>query len=146
MSADLELSAVFAAARLTGIVALLDAVAPGASVLFYGSVRPAAGVAPVETPAAVVPLAVPCGTVGDPAPDLGITPVPLAVLALDVTPPPEGQVESDVTLVWCRIVDGAGAEHLRCNVGATGSGALIEVDALNVYAGGYVRITGGVFY
>lgn len=137
MSADL------ATARLLGVLAVLDAVAPGASVLFYVSARPAAGVAPTDSAAAIVPLPVPCGVVGAPPVGLGITPAPLAVLALDVTPPPEGQVSTSGTLLWARIVDGAGVEHLRCTVGATGGGFAIEVDSVAVYAGGYVRVTGG---
>lgn len=140
---DIEISAGLAAARLTGIIALFDAIAPGASVLLYSSTRPAAGVAPTDSAVAIVPLPVPCGIVGAPPEGLGITPVPLAVLALDVTPPPEGQVSASGMLLWARIVDGAGVEHLRCTVGATGAGFAIEVDSVAVYAGGYVRITGG---
>lgn len=142
----IEFDAAFARARLSGIITLLDAVAPGSSVLFHGSVRPAAGVPPVDAALAIVPLPVPCGVIGDPPAGLGITPAPLAFLALKVTPPPEGQVAASGSIVWARIVDGGGVERLRCNVGATGSGLPITVDNLTVYAGGYVRITGGGFF
>lgn len=147
MTATVEISAALAAARLDGTAAVLNAVAPGAFVLFYATTATSAfDETPVEPPLVAIPLANPLGTVGDPAPDLGITPAPLAVLALTVDPAPEGQVTTTGTIAWAQILDGAGAEHIRCPVGEEGSGAPIEVDALAVYAGGYVRIVGGVFY
>ncbi|MDT3669013.1 MAG: hypothetical protein ROZ37_01620 [Aromatoleum sp.] len=142
-----EISAALAAGRLNGTAAVLNAVAPGASVLFYAATATSAfGETPAEPHLVAVPLTNPLGTVGDPAPDLGITPAPLAVLTLIVEPAPEGQVSTTGTIAWARILDGAGAEHIRCPVGAEGSGAPIEVEALAVYAGGYVRIVSGVFY
>ncbi|KON79420.1 hypothetical protein PA01_12860 [Azoarcus sp. PA01] len=142
-----EISAALAAGRLEGTAAVLNAVAPSAAVLFYAATATSVfGDTPAEPHLVAVQLANPLGTVGDPAPDLGITPAPLAVLALTVEPAPEAQVTTTGTIAWARIVDGAGAEHLRCAVGEAGSGAPIEVDALTVYAGGYVRIVSGIFY
>lgn len=147
MSAAVEISAALAAGRLLGTAAVLDAEEGGATVLCYTATASAPfGQAPAEPHLVAIALARPIGTVGAPPPDLGIDPPPLAVLALDLDPPPEGQVALSGVLAWCRIVDGAGVEHIRCPLGAPGSGAPIELDALAVFAGGFVRIVGGVFY
>lgn len=147
MTTDIEISAALAAGRLDGTAAVLNAVAPGASVLFYAATATSTfGDTPAEPHLVAVPLANPLGTVGEPDPDLGITPAPLAVLALTVEPAPEGQVTTGGTIAWARIVDGDGAEHIRCPVGEEDSGAPIEVDVLVVRAGGFVRIVRGIFF
>lgn len=149
MSAEApEISADLAAARLVGLLDLFDQHPPGAAWLFYpAGARPAT----IATPPAVdhvaaVQLHIPCGTIG-PAPGwLTLTPEPLAVLEFSSSPPLEGAVLESATLGWCRLVDGAGEEHLRCNVGLAGSGALVQVDKLDVYAGGLLRIVHAALY
>lgn len=148
MTDPLQVSAAVAAGMLEGAAAVLDADPAPAAVLFYAATASSTfGATPTEPHLVAVPLNRPLGTVGAPAPDLGIDPPPPAVLALAVAPAPEGMVAASGTIAWARLVDGAGIEHVRVPaVGLTGSGAPIEVDTLVVYAGGLVRIVGGVLY
>jgi hypothetical protein len=46
-------------------------------------------------------------------------------------------------MAWARIADSNGAWVADANVGITGSGAALEFNTLNVYAGGIVRLTAG---
>lgn len=122
-----EISPALAAAQLVATQALLQTGPDGPRLLFY----------PAGDPGAVTPLAIlllnnPIGTVADSA------------LTLDTAELPEGQVTETGAIAWCEFVDGHGAPHIRAPVGAPGSGAPVEVDELNVYAGGFVRLASGV--
>lgn len=43
--------------------------------------------------------------------------------------------------VWARVVDDAAGTAFDCDVGTTGSGALVQLDSVALVAGGYVTVT-----
>jgi hypothetical protein len=126
--------------RAAVIGAVIDAAGPGAMVLFYQGPRPSLGADPVEQALVAVTLELPCGVMMQPDQSFPAVPAPAWVLSLKAG---EGQVVTSGRVAWARVVDGAGKEHLRCDVDEEGaeSGAPFVVDKSNVYAGGYMRLT-----
>lgn len=135
---DLEISGALLRARIQAIIDTLATGGP-AQVLFYTGDRPAAGQAPAGAPVVAMAMPNPLGDIVAPGADFpaGFPVPPLACVASGI----EAMVTAQGDITWARILDGAGDEHLRCNVGVTGSGALIQVDRTTVYTGGYLKLT-----
>lgn len=102
---------------------------PAALIEFYaGAMPPAMGQAITATKLGTLTCANPCGTVAN-----GV--LTFSAIAQDDAADAEG------TAGWARVIDRDGAEVLYLNVGATGSGADIEMLSTTVVAGGPLRIT-----
>jgi hypothetical protein len=125
----LAISAALNEARLTGLLAFLDTGGPGTVQVFAG-IRPTLGGNP-ESPALVeITLALPAGIVAD--------------NVLTLTPTADALVVATGIASWARLVNGAGALAFDCDVSVTGGTGEITLPTLQLFAGGYSRLTSGV--
>ncbi len=124
------MSATLRAARLTQILAALDAASTPARILFYATVQPAAGAAAGGTAIAAVTLAQPAGSVTG------------TVLQITVPENP-GQFVADGTIVWARFVDGNDTWIADADVTESGGDGTVTVTPRAGYTGGYVKLTSG---
>jgi hypothetical protein len=120
-------------ARMQALADLIDgAGAPGEIHIYDGTPPdPPGGDVTTQVLLATLTLSLPCGTVSGGA--LTLSPIEEEDLA-----PASG------TATWARLVDGAGAWVADMDVGVTGSGAVIQLNATDIYQGGIVRITSAV--
>jgi len=124
----LAISAALNEARLRGVLAFLDTGGPGTVQVFAG-IRPALGGDP-EAPALVaITLALPAGSVAD--------------NVLTLTPTAEALVANTGLASWARLVNGAGELAFDCDVAETGGPGEITLPTLQLYAGGYSRLSAG---
>jgi len=120
------------AARLELFTTALDAASPTAGKLrIYNATRPAKGAA-ITTQTKLVEFAFPI-------PSKSSTTGNVEGLAL---PPSSIGLATDVA-VWCRFVDGAGTFLADGDVGAIGSGAVVELSSTSIITGGAVSIVTG---
>lgn len=112
-------------ARANAIVAQLDrAATPGTLELYY-TTQPAAGAAPGGSPATIITLQKPCGTVS------------AGVISFTTTQP--AQLPTGGTVLWARARDGDGYWMLDGNVAVTGTpGAAFTLPDVVMYAGAFV--------
>ncbi|MEF8769422.1 hypothetical protein [Candidatus Accumulibacter contiguus] len=112
-------------ARANAIVAQLDrAATPGTLELYY-TTQPAAGAAPGGSPATIITLQKPCGTVS------------AGVISFTTTQP--AQLLTGGTVLWARARDGDGYWMLDGNVAVTGTpGAAFTLPDVVMYAGAFV--------
>ncbi|SMC23197.1 hypothetical protein SAMN02746041_03025 [Desulfacinum hydrothermale DSM 13146] len=118
-------------AMLQAVADAIDAGSPSPGLIrIYDGTAPDPPGADVTTQTLLAELtcSLPCGTVADGT----LTLSPIAE---------EGNAPATGTAGWARIVDGAGAWVADLDVGTTGSGAAIELNAVEIYQGGIVRIT-----
>jgi len=116
-------------ARLTAIKDAIDAdTNPGTIKIYTGPVPSPGGAITTQTLLAELTFSKPCGSVSN-----GV--LTFASITEEDLAPATG------TAAWARIADGAGAWVGDCDVGATGSGAAIELNTTSIYQGGIVRIT-----
>lgn len=102
---------------------------PAALFEFYTGAMPATmGQAIAATKLGTLTCAAPCGTVG-----AGV--LTFSAIAQD------DAADAGGTAGWVRVLDRDGAEVLYLTVGATGSGADVEMLSATVVAGGPLRIT-----
>lgn len=124
----IQLSEALRNARLDLIAAAIDgASAPGRLLLYSGS-RPNAGAA-MTTQTLLVAITLPR---------------PLAAPAqggvLTLAPVAETLASASGIAAWARIVNGDGLWLADASVGEVGSGADVEIDALELYRGGAVNV------
>lgn len=102
----------------------------GAGVLtLYAGTQPPTGGTPTGAAQASTPLATPCGTVDGATLTLA---APIEMLRTGAEP-----------VTWARITTAAGAFVVDLTVGLVGTGAHIQLDALEGYPGGTITITSG---
>ncbi len=128
----LALNVTVANARLNAIKDAIDAAAkPGRIKIYTGPVPDPHGDAiTTQVLLAELTFSRPCGTVAD-----GV--LTFAAITEEDLAPATGEA------AWARIVDGSGTWVADADVGVTSSGAAIELNTTNIYAGGIVRITSG---
>lgn len=117
--------------RQVRLEAMLPVLAGGA-IDCYTLPRPAAGGASGSAVLiGTVPLATPAGAV--------------AVPALSLVVPVEGQAVAAGDIAWCRLHTSDGAWLLDGDAGPGGSEAALRFDRLNMYPGAFIRLIGGTF-
>lgn len=120
-------------AMFTGLAAQLDAADPEpARLQFYTATQPVAGVAITDQILlADCPLALPCGSVSGGA--LNLT-VPIS----------DDNLPASGLTTWARLLDGTGVwiADLDVEIEAPESDAAIQLNAVIVYKGGILRLTG----
>lgn len=116
-------------ARAQLLADAIDAGSAGPATLsLYGGTRPGSGNPVTDHPLLItMPLAYPCAQT-----------VAGGVLTLKAIP--ETMVTGNGTTAWGRLLDRDGGFVADLDVGPPGSGADIEIAALEVYAGAYIRI------
>lgn len=118
-------------ARSEALRAAIDQGTGTAGILLYSGARPSVTGDPATgVVLVVVDLPAPCGSVVDGA--------------LTLNAPAWVNVLATGTCSWARIVDRNGNPVADMDVGLTGSGADIELNALDVYAGGLLGVTSAV--
>jgi hypothetical protein len=125
------LSLVARKARLTALRDLID-IGGGGGIQFYeGSDVPASPeTAATDLLLGEIPLADPCGTIGDSG--------GLATLTLSV--PRTVTAVATGVIGWARFVDGAGVAHCDRVAVAAGSAGAVVVTELQVYLGGEMQL------
>lgn len=116
---------------LQAVADAIDAGAPtpGQILIFDGTAPdPPGSDVTTQTLLAVITCSLPCGTVTNGA-------LSFAPLSEESNAPASG------TATWARLTDGAGSWVADLDVGVAGSGAAIELNAVEIYQGGIVRIT-----
>ena len=116
-------------ARAQLLADAIDEGAAGAATLkLYGGTRPGSGAAITDQPLLIsLPLAYPCAQS-----------VNGGVLTLKAIA--EAMVSGNGTISWGRFSNRDGGFVADLDVGLTGSGAVLEIPVLEVYAGAYLRI------
>jgi hypothetical protein len=119
-------------ARLTAIRDAIDAGTTAGMIKIYTAPAPNPPGSAITTQTLLAELAFadPCGTVTD-----GV--LTFGAIAEEDMAPATGEA------AWARITDSDGTWVADADIGITGSGAAIELNTINVYAGGIVRITAG---
>jgi len=119
-------------ARLAAVRDALDAGSAGGTLKFYGAARPPTGSAITnQTLLATLTLADPCGTVTN-----GV--LTFSAITSDVA------ADADGTATWARLADSTGQFVADLSVGATGSGADIILNNVNIVTGGEVSISSAI--
>lgn len=123
-------------ARVQQIANAVDAGAGAGVLRFYTAPRPATGAA-ISTQTLLAEV-----TLNDPA----FAAAAAGQIVLDNSPQPEDpSINATGTAAWARLVDSVGTFIGDATVGATGSGADIELDSVDLALGGTLRITSGTF-
>lgn len=116
-------------ARMTAVRDALDAGPAAGTLKFYGGTRPSTGSAiSTQTLLATLAFSDPCGTVSN------------GVLTFSAISP-DTSADATGTATWARGADSTGAFVVDMDVGPTGSGAAIQLNNVNLVAGGEVSIT-----
>lgn len=109
-------------ARLAATLARLN----GGTLALYATTRPAMGAAPGADPLVVIPLDDPAGTIAD--------------NELTLAPSNEVLVAISGTAVWGRFFSATYTAEIDADVGVE-----ITLPSAELYAGGYTRLSSGVF-
>ena len=117
--------------RLTAVRDAIDASAGGSLLFYEGADVPASPeTTATDTLLGDLPLASPCGTIGDSG-GLG---------TLTLTVPRVASAIATGTIGWVRFVDGAGVGILDRVAVAVGTAGPVVVSDLQVYAGGEIQL------
>ena len=120
--------------RLQAIATALDAGADGGLIRIYSAPRPDSGGTLTDQLLLVeLQLARPCL--------LGLADGVMTLVA-----PPDRLCLRSGRAAWARMLDGSGRAVLDADVGIEGSGAELELDRIDLLAGGAVRITSIEFH
>lgn len=117
----------FKAAAMQGRLAFLDSGAGAASMVIYGTTRPATGAAAGGSPLAVIDMSEPAGTIS-------------AAGVLTFIVPRDGLILSSGTPTWVRMLNGAGEVAFDADVGTE-----VILSQSDFYAGGTARLVSAVF-
>ncbi len=117
----------FKAAAMQGRLAFLDSGAGAASMLIYGTTRPATGAAAGSSPLAVINLSEPAGTIS-------------AAGVLTLIVPRDGLILISGTPTWARMLNGNGDIAFDADVGTE-----VILSQPQFYAGGTARLVSAVF-
>lgn len=98
----------------------------GGAIHFYGGAMPAGGEAPAGAYAGMVVLPSPAGDV--------------AAGAFALIPNLEAMALTNVTITWARVVDAGNNWLYDMDCGLEGSGAALELDSVDVQAGGTITV------
>lgn len=119
-------------ARANALVAQIDLAATPGTLELYCTTQPAAGAAPGGSPATIITLQKPCGTVAG------------GVITFATTQP--SQLVVSGTVLWARVRDGDGYWLLDGNVAVTGTpGAAFTLADVAIFAGAFVFMFGATF-
>jgi hypothetical protein len=120
-------TALFKAAAMQGRLAFLDSGTGAASILIYGSTRPAMGAAAGSSPLAIIALSEPAGTIS-------------AAGVLTIIVPRDGLILISGTPTWARMLNGNGDVAFDADVGTE-----VILSQSQFYAGGTARLVSAVF-
>lgn len=118
----------FKVAAMEGRLARLSAGVDNATILSYGTTRPAAGDPPGGPVLAVITLTDPAGSVNN------------TTGALTLTPSGEALILNTGVALWCRVLNGDGAFCFDMDAGEDGSGAEAIFTDTQLYAGGSLTL------
>jgi hypothetical protein len=121
----------FKAAGLVGRLAFIATGATFARVRIYGTTRPANGADPGGAYLAEIPLLDPPGEV--------------AGLTLTLYPPDDAIVSLTGIAVWGRLINGDGTHVIDGDVTNEGAGGDFQLNTVNLYLGGVVRLVSAAF-
>lgn len=119
----------FAAARKTARAGLLASWLDGGEIRVYSGARPATADTAITTQTLLVTFAIP-DPAGDVADDI------FTGDAIDAA-----MIAATGVAAWARVVDSATGAVFDADVGTPGSGALLQLDNLNLVQGGYCTVT-----
>ncbi len=124
----ISVAVALANARLQATADFLDLGAGKARLQVWSGARPSSGATPSGVKLSEIMLSKPCGAV-------------VAGVLTIVTPKSDFALAADGSVVWARLINGAGAFALDGDCTVTGGGGDFEFNRLAVYAGGTLTLT-----